>query len=428
MSPRQSRLLTWLSAALVGIVCVLVFTEPPAPPPADGAPVYDRVFPDVDAAAVQTLRVDTAAGVVQASRKDGSWVLDAPVSGPADAARLDAMADSVVRLEGGRALEGDVAGYGLRPGRLIEAVLADGRTLRVRIGEDSPVSASTYFQDEAGVTRASRLRLSDTFTLLPDDLRSRAVVDLDAGAVSRVEVAGAARVLVLDKDARGGWWVEESAAPGVDAPVPPGRHRADADRVRALLAAVEGLRIEAFPSGPAAMPGGGVQITLHGAGSPAVVQLAQRDDGASMVLGPLLSAPAPAVTSAVDEVLAAPGTAWRSNLLLPIRPLTLDAVQANFGGRTVDAARTVDGWGAAQALVDALADARVDRSVPAPAVAGDPWGTVTLKAPDAAETLHIHQEAEGGRVAVDASGGAPFLVPTSVIVALEASIAAAPTP
>lgn len=426
MSPRQSRLLTWLSAALVVIVSVLVFTEPPPAPPAEGAPVYERVFPEAEAATIQTLRIETAAGTVVASRKDGTWVLEAPFTGAADASRLDAMADAFARLEGGRALEGDAAGYGLSPGRLVEALTTDGRTLQVRIGEDSPVSASTYFQDAAGVTRGSRLRLSDTFGVLPDDLRSRAIIDLDAAAVSRVEVAGAARVLRLDKDPRGGWWVEEAAAPGVDAPVPPGRHRADGDRVRALIAALEGLRIEEFPAGPAPMPGGGVAITLQSGEAQAVVQLAMRDDGATVALGPLLAAPAPAVTTAVDELLAAPGTAWRSNLLLPIRPLTLDAVKATLGARSVDAARSAEGWGSAQALVDALADARVDRSVPAPAVSGAPWGSVTLVAVDATETLHIHQEVDGGRVGVDASGGAPFLVPASVLVALEAALPAAP--
>jgi hypothetical protein len=174
------------------------------------------------------------------------------------------------------------------------------------------------------------------------------------------------------------------------------------------------------------MPGGGVAITLQSGEAQAVVQLAMRDDGATVALGPLLAAPAPAVTTAVDELLAAPGTAWRSNLLLPIRPLTLDAVKATLGARSVDAARSAEGWGSAQALVDALADARVDRSVPAPAVSGAPWGSVTLVAVDATETLHIHQEVDGGRVGVDASGGAPFLVPASVLVALEAALPAAP--
>ncbi len=439
MEDRQSRLLLIMAVVLAALLAVLVFVEPPEGSDVDavdGEPRWTRVFPDVEAEAVQSLRWTHAGGEVALSRTADGWQLTAPLRGTADATRANGIAAALTRVEAADAIElsHDPAEYGLDEGGAVRVVAetADGRTLSLVVGDDLPVGGGTYILDAAGALRPTRLPLTTTFPADGGALRAREVVRFAASAVDRVVLAGSVRSLVLEKDPHG-WWVEERGAPveGGVAPVAAGRHRADADRVSSLLSGLQELRVTDFPGAPLALSGPGLAITVRAGGEEHTVTLGAGADGAPLVIGPALDGPAPADLGGIDRLVAAPGVAWRSRTLLPVRALTLDALRVELGGVALEASRDGLTWSdpAASRVIDALAEIQVDRGpggLPTPT--GAAWGRVRLSAGAAGvEEVELYQETpEGGRVARDLAGGDAFLVPSEAVRALEAALATPP--
>jgi hypothetical protein len=445
MDDKQSKLLMWMAVIFGLLVAVLVFVEAPdAPDDAEeGAPNMTRVFPDLAATAVQSVEIQRGnESLVQLTRAEGRWVLGDPAAPdaaePADTTVVEGLLGSAVRLEAGDALEIDPEspGFGLADATSIRMMLADGTTHTLSVGADTPVGDGTYILDAAGVSRVSRLSVAETFSVSQDDLRSKEVVRFPASAVDRVAVVGTARTLSLTRDAHG-WWVQEQGHPvdGVVAPVPEGRHRADEDRVSSLLAALQQLRVVAFPEAPPALADGGVTIEVGADGQTWTVALAAGADGIPYVMGPMLTGPAPSDTRSVDTLLAAPGVAWRSPLFLPIRAITLTHIDAGFGDKTITADREGEVWSDPRgaALLNALSDVRVDRAIEPPPVSGAPWGHITLaEGGTQEESVSLYQSTVSGWVALDAAGSAPFFVPhdavTSLLDALDGTKAAPEAP
>lgn len=426
MDDKQSRLLLGMAIVLAALVGALVFLEPPPEQAEPGGRPATALHDGVVPADVEAIRLDGPAGSIALQRTPEGWAMLEPIAGPADSSRAEAIVAALVNAEAGDAIElGEapaVVGLGVGQGVSVVLTTRDGREHGMVVGEDAPVGGGTYILDGSGALRLTRLRISDAARTDLDALRSRDVVRFAASGVTAIHLQGAARSLRLER-VGADWWVEESghAVDGTVAAVPEGRHRADGDRVADALRALQGLRVGAFPDAPLAMAEEALRIGLTVDGAELALAIGPGTDGAPLVSGPETGGPVPADLSGLDAVLAVPGVAWRSPLLLPIRPVTVDRMLVQLGEAAMETSREGLSWvdPRADAVLNALADARVSRVTQAPAPEGAPWGELSLAEGEGAPTtVHIHQQTEGGRVAQDTAGGAPFVVPDAALSAL----------
>lgn len=432
MDERQSRLLLGMALLLAVLVGALVFLDPPGEDPEPGEHTSSPLVADLTASDVDAVRLVQGDDVLALARSAEGWELEAPISGPADPTRAEGLVAALAQVRAGDAIELAEApsSVGLAEGEGVSVELrtAAGTTHSLVVGDDAPVGGGTYILDGEGALRMTNLRIAEAARPGLDDLRSREVVRFAASAATGLRLRGAARSVVLDR-VGADWWVEEVGheVDGVVAEAPTGRHRADGDRVSDALRALQELRIGAFPDAPLDFVDEALRITIEGEGGPWRLSLGPGADGGPLVAGPETGGPVPADLSGLDRVLAVPGVAWRSSLILPIRPVTVDTLTLRLGDATLDTRREGLSWldSRADAALNALADARVSRVEPAPAPEGPAWGEIVLgEGDDAPARVRLHQAVDGGRVAQDAAGGAPMVVSDGTISALLGALAA----
>lgn len=432
MDERQSRLLLGMALLLTLLVGVLVFVEPPEADPEPGERVATPLVADLTAADVESIRLEDGDAVIELSRSPAGWEMEVPFVGPADPTRAEGLVASLAQAKASEAIELAEApssvGLGAGEGVAVELRTSGGVTHRLVVGDDAPVGGGTYVLDGTGSLRMTSLRIAGSARPELDTLRSREVVRFAASSVTRLVFRGAARSVVLDRDGVD-WWVEEvgHAVDGVMAEVPAGRHRADGDRVSEALRAIQDLRIGAFPDAPLDLAVEALRVTIDGEGGPWHLSLGPGADGGPLLAGPLTGGAVPADLSGLDQVLAVPGSAWRSELLLPIRPVTVDVLSVRLGDASLQTQRDGLVWqdGRADEVLNALADARVSRVDAGPAAEGAVWGEISLGedgAPPA--TIRLYQAIDGGRVAQDEAGGATFVVRDDAISSLLGALAA----
>lgn len=417
MQDRQTRILIVLATLLLALVSVLVLVEPPAEKADDDAPVYARVFPDLDPATVDGVDIVTPGGAIALARSEGGWRLTSPVQAEADASASDRLVDTLVQLEAQPVLEGvDAASFGLDQAKVVLR-LHDGGERTLRVGRDVPVGSQTYIDAGQGV-QVSRSRLSSTVGRRADDLRSKTLLRLEEQDVDRISIGGPSP-LSLERDAHG-WWTT----------LP------DGARIRAS----EGAALEAIGElgdaqaatflGAADWPADQPAITVDLRAQGAVHHLELlASPPLTLVRSPLHAGPV-GVEGDLIATLQRPLAAWLFEGLLPVRPVEVDRVELKLGDEQVDSKRNQENWEPPTGeLVLRIADTlEVDRSVPAPAPEGAPWGFLALHEGEVrVERVSLHQAVEGGRVAVDAAGGPPFLVGDAAMTSLRRALAGGAT-
>lgn len=418
MENKQLRLLTWLSAALLALVAVLVFVKPPEKTE-EGAIAWSRTSPDATSDAATAANITLRGGVALSLQKSESgWTVAASggAAVPADAGRVSALLDAVLKLEVAKdspvapAGSADLAAFGLdSPVAEVQISLGEGQTVSLRVGADAPVGYSTYVQTEAGgpVLRA-RAKLSQVSEVTGlDSLRAREITSLSRAQVTGLLLEAGAEPLRISRDDHG-WWLEASG----------GRARADEARVNDLIDALIDARAEAFLAPAPAPDSGALRLAVSlGEDAPQIFTFAPpAPDGARAAWVPAHAEPVTLRSPALDEALSRPAADWLDPHLLPVRGATLTDLDLSLGEERLHATRTGDGWSVpqAEALLAALGEVRVDRAAAAPAPEGEPWGALGLAEGESRrEGLRLFQEVEGGRVAQDELGGPTFLLPTS---------------
>lgn len=439
MEDKQTRLLTWLSVILLALVALIVFVEPPKEgADEEGELSWERLFPDAKAENATKIELQRGGETVVMVKEGEDWALSSGARSGlrGDARKIGSLLEDVLLAETS-ALDGDqgdLAAFGLAPPVAVVTVsTSDGASLALRVGRDTPVGYGTYVQKaEGGPVLRARTRLSGAVGGGPglDDLRDKTLIDLSAGELGTIGIRRAAppcasgapdclpapSPITLARDEHG-WWLREPAAA-----------RADGDRVDALLSALSDLRAEGFAPDPGAAFAGELELAL-GVGDQTKTLVFGADQGGRLVRTPLqpdlarLIAPLP-------EALTADAAAWRSSALLPVRATTLARLEITLGAETLSAERVDGAWSspAAETALEALEAVRVDRNAAAPAPSGEAWGSVTLsEEPARQEIVKIYQALpDGGRVAVEPAGGAPFALPATEIARLVESLKVAP--
>ncbi|MCB9778094.1 MAG: DUF4340 domain-containing protein [Alphaproteobacteria bacterium] len=422
---RQNRLMLVLAAVLLAMLAAILLVDPPdGEDEGEGGEEYSRLFADRETEQIERVVITRGQEERAFVRDTDGWRIVAPVQAPADSTRVEAMVDSLVRVEAGPPLEGDAGQYGLAPPRTKVALRGeDGVEQALWVGADAPVGFHSYVQaGEGAPPRASRARLSPALDVPLDDLRQRSLWRIATTASTSLSIAGPQVALELVQR-EGSFWVRaalagaDGAPPVLDGPA----HRADPARVDALLRALASLEAAGFRDelAPDIIVGGelvgGTTITVEAAGARQSLYIAPDPaGGADLATGPL-QAGVVALDPAWRQFAEQPVTAWWDTMLLPVAPPALSGASIQLGDRTVRVDQDEAGvWSpdGASRLLDALAAARIEPGeVPSPA--GAAWGELRFETDDGrSRTLRIFQQLDdGSRLVADDAGGSGFRLP-----------------
>jgi len=429
MPDKQSKLLMGMAVILVALVGLITFIDAPPPAPDEGAPRFTAAFAELEPSQINELSI-TAPGLPGPLRirrgAAGAWEQVEPRPARVDARAVEELVRGLLRIDLSAALPGAPKDYGLDgTTTLVHLVQADGLAHTIAVGADAPVGASTYVRIGEGAPQATESRLSVLLTPEALDLRDRRLVDLSVSGVTQVELGGPSQGLRFSKDDHG-WWVEPTTAAG---PFP--RTRAAGGAVDAMINTLVNLQVGAFLEGPADLPGvPPLTVRLFEGESSTALTFAPDEDETWLALSPMHPSPVQLDGAALAEILVKGPPQWFEQALLPVRPLRLERVEAELGGRKLDARRTADGWDdpRAEGLLRALDQAKVDRGRGGGAAAdGEVSGRVRLtEAGGHVEEVELlGQTLEGERSAREPGLGAPFVVSAATLSAVEAALQAA---
>ncbi|MFZ5478367.1 MAG: DUF4340 domain-containing protein [Myxococcota bacterium] len=417
---RQNRLITGLLLAFLVLVLVAYFGKEPAKKADDDSPPERKVL-EWKSDDVTSLELAGPGRTVTFAKTDGVWKMTAPKEAPAEERKVTEIVDRITGLEvEEREITGNLADFGLDPEHRTAVTLkkADGTSATVYVGKDTPVGYRTYVAEKPdGPVLLAATRIGEMAQRGPDDFRAREPWRVSSATARRVRVEDAGRSVVLRKDDHG-WWL------GDEGP------RVDEAKVQDWLAKASALRAETFHDGvdPASLGLASATTTIQvedDTGTHAL-RYGNRDAGGVDVLGD--QGPAMRLGPEALELLILDG--WTSSELLTVRRWQVDTIEVQLGDVTARLAKKDGKWTDAagkevevDALLDAVESGTADRAradVPAPAT---PWGKVVLaEGATRREEVTIGEPVDGGRVAKDAAGGPPFVVPQATIDAIVAAV------
>lgn len=284
-------------------------------------------------------------------RGDGAWWMTSPLSGPAAAEAVHALALEVERLRPRSWLSGpEVAApgalraYGLDAAAGLLKIEAGEERLLLRIGNATPLSGQFYFSQVGvdGVFVADDGLLGSLPAAL-DDWRDRRLWDPGKGRVTSVKIPGATPLEAV-RDAGGGsaWRLVQPVAA-----------RADAGQILGLVSALTRARIDRFvadapPADPDALglkPPLAEVVLGFGSNPPVRLQFGRgptnapglvylwRPDSTNLALVP----------AALTAILRAPLAAYRDRQLLPSLD-GLSRIEWMSGGRSSQLALVGTNW------------------------------------------------------------------------------------
>lgn len=263
-----------LLVVLVGLGAYAYFVASKAE---DTSSKQEKLFPNVASDNVEKLTVRNDAGeTTTLEKRDGKWVMTAPVQTRASDMDASGIVNGLAGLEVTRVVDEnptDVKDYGLdKPTVEIDFTSNAGKPSgKLLIGGKTATGGSLYARkdDEKRVVLIGEYN-SSTFNKSTFDLRDKAIVTFDRSKVNGVDV-------VLDK---GGFELEKKDTDW--SMVKPIAARADASAADGLVSAVESLQMKSVV-GPSATP---EEMKRYGLDKPsAVVNLHLGSDRTSLLVG-----------------------------------------------------------------------------------------------------------------------------------------------
>lgn len=242
MNPRSNWILLLIAAGLA--VYVLLLERRSAVVVRGG--VGTSSFESVDPSVVTVVELIRSNSVLRVERSGTAWRMTAPVVYPAQAASVDRLLGELGRLvPSGFITAGQVAAqpdalkaFGLEPPAAILALqTAQGPTI-FRIGGLTPVQSRFYFQrvGSDGVYTADAALLA-SLPIRANDWRDRTLLDLGGRSFDRVALSSRGRMVFEAVRDSSRWRLRQ-----------PLSARADGERIEALVAQMQNLRVTEFVS------------------------------------------------------------------------------------------------------------------------------------------------------------------------------------
>jgi len=232
-----STLLLLALALLLG--AIVLFYERKQPSSEEAGSRAKRLF-DLEGADVRWISVDRDGTLARFERVKPSWKMIAPVADRADAYLLDSLANKLCALESKRVLDASSppppdTEAGFAPPRALVRMEAGSGPIAIVVGRDAPATGALYLR----VTGRKETYLVDRYIGQDlerpiQDWRDRILLDatpLDLEGARLTRPSGTLRFRRQGED----WRLAE-----------PVDDEADGSKVQGLLAAITGLRVEAF--------------------------------------------------------------------------------------------------------------------------------------------------------------------------------------
>ncbi len=412
MDERQTQMMTVLGILAVGALLAANYIQP-GEEEVEGADEVDDLA-EVEPADVTRLTLVTDEGTLVAEHSTEGWSMVQPSSGSADDEALDELVFLVDRLSAEAPLEGQaLSEYGLdAPKASLTLLLADGSSLKLRVGDETPVGYKSYIQwgDEAA-GRMAKGQPGSTMTLPFARYRDRRVLSIvETGVVSIGWDSGEDSWKATRADS--GWFLEDG-------------RRARSSVLDGMLQEANRVEYEGFfditdmeagllpPRGVLSFDGVGLAIGGDHAGGTII----RNPEGLTGTVG------------RVDALLVNPEDLVEDRLLAV--PLAgLDRVSAAPAGKPEQVwEQTGEGWTvggepdplAGQTPFSLVSAALCDRAV-MPEELGEVWLTLGASSLTDEVTIEIGAEVEGGRAGRDSAGGPLFLVPEATLTQLQGAL------
>ena len=235
----------------------------PAPIDQAGRTLWD---PPIESSAIDHLAITWANGESVALERDadgGGWMQTDPVVWPADAPRLDRLADDVADLRYFRKLAADAkpASYGLSPAKATLTIRAGESEHTVALGRTGAAGRAFAQVDGGDAIYVVNPDLHEqTLDASVNDLRRRSLVDLPQSHVRRVTLSVDDKPIAVAQ--RDGRWTFAEGASG----------RVDQDAIESVISAFAAARVGDFV---ADQP---VDLARYGLAEPATVLTVQTAD------------------------------------------------------------------------------------------------------------------------------------------------------
>jgi hypothetical protein len=180
--------------------------------PIDDSPKRDKAFA-VEADKIDELEIKSESGDRTALRRKGSdWEIVQPIAAPADQAAVSGITSNLSSVEIQRVIDenaADLKEFGLAEPRVEVAFKANGKQLRLQLGQKTPSGTDVY----AKLADAKKVFLvpsflDSTFNHGTFDLRDKSVLKLDREKVDTVEVTAGGRTTRVEKK-NGEWQIGE---------------------------------------------------------------------------------------------------------------------------------------------------------------------------------------------------------------------------
>lgn len=180
--------------------------------PIDDSPKRDKVFA-VEADKIDELEIKSESGDRTTIRRKGSdWEIVQPIAAPADQAAVSGITSNLSSVEIQRVIDenpADLKEFGLAEPRVEVAFKANGKQLRLQLGQKTPSGTDVY----AKLADAKKVFLvpsflDSTFNHGTFELRDKSVLKLDREKIDTVEVTAGGRTTRVEKK-NGEWQIAE---------------------------------------------------------------------------------------------------------------------------------------------------------------------------------------------------------------------------
>lgn len=265
MNPRSTGILLLVAAALAAFV--YFYEVRGADTRREAEEREKRLFAGVEPDAIEWIAL-TPRGEAPArlERRDGKWLLVAPLEFPADAYAADNLASTLATLASESVLEEPQPPdeYGLGDAARVVRFGAGGSEHELRLGKDAPVGGGSYASAGGDAVYTIARYKASSFDKPLADLRDKRILDFDAKSIRRVQVSWPGGRVVLEREAAATSAqaeaeeeeedAEQDAPPAPEAAswriVEPIQARADAEAIDSLLSDLSFLRAEGFVDEP----------------------------------------------------------------------------------------------------------------------------------------------------------------------------------